>query len=66
MSGRYVQVGNGGLAGIIFHQLLGQMVQRGHATASTDNGHTGSPIDGRWQSASRRRSATTPSAPCMR
>jgi feruloyl esterase len=47
-SGRYVQVGNGGLAGIIFHQLLGQMLQRGHATASTDNGHTGSPIDGRW------------------
>jgi feruloyl esterase len=47
-SGRYVQVGNGGLAGIIFHQLLGQMVERGHATASTDNGHTGSPVDGRW------------------
>ena len=40
-SGRYVQVGNGGLAGIIFHELLGQMLERGHATASTDNGHTG-------------------------
>jgi feruloyl esterase len=47
-SGRYVQVGNGGLAGVIFHQLLGQMVERGHATASTDNGHSASPVDGRW------------------
>ncbi|HKS55105.1 MAG TPA: tannase/feruloyl esterase family alpha/beta hydrolase [Steroidobacteraceae bacterium] len=47
-SGRYVQVGNGGLAGVIFHQLLGQMIDRGHATASTDNGHTASPVDGRW------------------
>ncbi len=47
-SGRYVQVGNGGLAGIIFHDLMGQMLDRGHATASTDNGHTGSAIDGRW------------------
>jgi hypothetical protein len=47
-SGRYVQVGNAGLAGFIFHPLLGQMVERGHATASTDNGHTASAIDGRW------------------
>jgi Tannase and feruloyl esterase len=47
-SGRYVQVGNGGLAGIIFHDLMGQMLDRGHATASTDNGHTGNPGDGRW------------------
>ena len=47
-SGRYVQVGNGGLAGIIWHDLLGQMLDRGHATASTDNGHTGNPVDGRW------------------
>ncbi len=47
-SGRYVQVGNGGLAGVIFHTLLGQMLERGHATASTDDGHTGSPIDGKW------------------
>src|SRR5262249_3282405 len=46
-NGRYTQVGNGGLAGIIFHQLLVQMVQRGYATASTDNGHQASPIDGR-------------------
>jgi feruloyl esterase len=47
-NGRYTQVGNGGLAGVIFHQLLVQMVQRGYATASTDNGHQASPIDGRW------------------
>ena len=47
-SGRYVQVGNGGLAGIIWHDLMGQMLDRGHATASTDNGHTGNPGDGRW------------------
>jgi Tannase and feruloyl esterase len=49
-SGRYVQVGNGGLAGVIFHQLLAQMLERGHATASTDNGHQASPIDGSWAS----------------
>ncbi|MBL8266872.1 tannase/feruloyl esterase family alpha/beta hydrolase, partial [Steroidobacter sp.] len=47
-SGRYVQAGNGGLAGIIFHPLLAQLLQRGHATASTDNGHQAIPIDGTW------------------
>jgi feruloyl esterase len=47
-SGRYVQVGNGGLAGIIFHPLLGQMLERGHAATSTDNGHKGNPFDGSW------------------
>lgn len=47
-SGRYVQAGNGGLAGVIFHPVLAQLLQRGHATASTDNGHQASPIDGTW------------------
>lgn len=47
-SGRYVQAGNGGLAGVIFHPLLAQLLERGHATASTDNGHQASPIDGTW------------------
>jgi Tannase and feruloyl esterase len=47
-SGRYVQVGNGGLAGVIFHQLLVQMLERGHSSASTDDGHQGTPIDGSW------------------
>ena len=47
-SGRYVQVGNGGLAGIIFHPLLAQMLERGHAATSTDNGHQGNPFDGSW------------------
>lgn len=47
-SGRYVQAGNGGLAGVIFYPLLGQLLQRGYATASTDNGHQAAPIDGTW------------------
>ena len=47
-SGRYVQAGNGGLAGVIFHPLLAQLLARGHATSSTDNGHQASPIDGSW------------------
>jgi feruloyl esterase len=45
---RYVQVGNGGLAGVIFHPLMAQMLERGYATAGTDNGHKGIPIDGSW------------------
>ena len=64
-SGRYVQVGNGGLAGIIWHHLLGQMLERGHATASTDNGHTGKP--GRRSLGDRPAGEgprLTPSAPC--
>jgi hypothetical protein len=47
-TGRYVQVGNGGLAGVIFHELMAQMLGRGHAVAATDDGHKGSPIDGSW------------------
>ena len=43
-AGRQRRVGRHHLSSV----LLGQMLKRGHATASTDNGHTGSPIDGRW------------------
>ena len=56
-SGRYVQVGNGGLAGIIWHDLMGQMLDRGHATASTDNGHHREiPATAAGRSGSRRKS----------
>jgi len=47
-NGRYVQVGNGGLAGVIFHEIMVQMLERGYAVAGTDNGHKASPIDGSW------------------
>ena len=47
-NGRYVQVGNGGLAGVIFYLELADMLRRGYATAATDNGHVASPVDGRW------------------
>ena len=47
-SGRYVQVGNGGLAGIIFHRCSGQMVERGHATGVDRQRSHREPVDGRW------------------
>jgi len=46
--GRFVQVGNGGLAGSInFMSMLGQLKSR-HAVAATDDGHTGIGTDGSW------------------
>ena len=47
-NGRYAQVGNGGLAGVFFHELMAQMLTRGYAVAATDDGHKGSPVDGTW------------------
>lgn len=47
-NGRYVQGGNGGLGGVIFHLELADLLRRGYATAATDNGHQASPVDGRW------------------
>lgn len=40
-NGRFVQVGNGGYAGEIEYALMGPALQRGYATASTDDGHVG-------------------------
>lgn len=47
-NGRYVQGGNGGLGGVIFHLELADLLRRGYATAATDNGHQAIPVDGRW------------------
>jgi hypothetical protein len=41
-------VGNGGFAGSINYPDLAAGLRAGFATASTDTGHTGSAIDGRW------------------
>lgn len=47
-SGRYVQLGNGGLAGSINHATLYPQIASGHAVAATDDGHTGAGTDGSW------------------
>jgi feruloyl esterase len=40
-NGRYEQVGNGGFAGLVNYDGLGEGIRRGYATASTDDGHEG-------------------------
>jgi feruloyl esterase len=50
--------------GIIFHQLLGQMVERGTPRHRPTTGHTGSPVDGRWAIGQPEKVRDTPSAPC--
>jgi hypothetical protein len=40
-NGRYEQVGNGGFAGAVNYDGLGETLRRGFATASTDDGHQG-------------------------
>jgi len=47
-NGKLQGIGNGGLAGSIGYDGLGLAVSRGYAAASTDTGHKGSPIDGKW------------------
>jgi feruloyl esterase len=48
-SGRYEQTGNGGLAGAIGYFLMVPALQRGSATAATDDGHESTDgFDGRW------------------
>jgi feruloyl esterase len=48
-NGRYEQAGNGGLAGAIGYILMVPALQRGAATAATDDGHvTAENFDGRW------------------
>ncbi len=47
-NGRYGQIGNGGFAGSIPFTSMGPAVVRGFATAGTDDGHTGSGLDGSW------------------
>jgi Tannase and feruloyl esterase len=46
--GRFVQVGNGGLAGSINNASLLQQLKSRHAVAATDDGHSGAGTDGSW------------------
>jgi hypothetical protein len=46
-NGRLEGFGNGGFAGVIDYSALGSLMQ-GYASAATDAGHTGSPIDATW------------------
>ncbi|HUI44002.1 MAG TPA: tannase/feruloyl esterase family alpha/beta hydrolase [Terriglobia bacterium] len=47
-NGKFQGVGNGGFAGMIDYEGLGTAVKHGYATAATDTGHSGSPIDAGW------------------
>lgn len=45
---RYRGVGNGGFAGYIDYAGLGTAISAGYASASTDTGHSGTPLDSTW------------------
>jgi len=47
-NGRYVQVGNGGLAGAVPTYRFAALVRQGYAVAGTDDGHVADSNDGRW------------------
>jgi len=47
-NGKYLGVGNGGFAGSIAYFRLGEAVNSGYASASTDTGHKGNSRDSRW------------------
>jgi TonB family protein len=47
-NGKYRGQGNGGFAGSMNYPGMGVAIAEGFATASTDTGHAGSPIDGSW------------------
>ena len=47
-NGKYRGQGNGGFAGYIFYPGLATALAAGYATASTDTGHAGSPVDATW------------------
>ena len=51
-NGKYQGVGNGGMAGTISYGAMANALRRGYATASTDTGHSASPIpfDASWAS----------------
>ncbi|MGO9270512.1 MAG: tannase/feruloyl esterase family alpha/beta hydrolase [Terriglobia bacterium] len=46
-NGKFQDVGNGGFAGLIAYRAMIDPLQRGYATASTDDGHVGA-IDVSW------------------
>lgn len=45
-NGRFNGVGNGALAGFINGRAMDEALARGYATASTDTGHVGHPVEG--------------------
>ncbi len=45
---KYLGVGNGGFAGSIDFNTLGNNLKRGYATAATDTGHQGDGVDASW------------------
>lgn len=47
-NGKYRGVGNGGFAGSIFYPGLAAAVSAGYASASTDTGHSGAPVNASW------------------
>jgi feruloyl esterase len=47
-NGKFLGVGNGGFAGFINFFGMDLAVARGYATASTDTGHIGNPLDASW------------------
>jgi hypothetical protein len=47
-NGKFEQLGSGGLAGSINIFSLAAVMKKGYATAGTDDGHQGSPVDGSW------------------
>ncbi|HEY5757227.1 MAG TPA: tannase/feruloyl esterase family alpha/beta hydrolase [Steroidobacter sp.] len=54
-NGKHLGVGNGGYAGFINYSSLAQGLKRGYATASTDTGHKGGPMDASWALGHRQR-----------
>lgn len=47
-NGKFEQIGSGGLAGSINLFVLAAAMKKGFATAGTDDGHQGSPVNGVW------------------
>lgn len=47
-NGKFEQLGSGGLSGSINLFVLAAEMKKGFATAGTDDGHQGSPVDGSW------------------
>ena len=47
-NGKLRGLGNGGFAGQIDFEQLGQAVSQGYAAAATDTGHSGTPVEAAW------------------
>ena len=47
-NGKFLGIGNGGLAGAISYGAMGPVLKRGYAVASTDTGHRGAGNDASW------------------